>query len=593
MKKRLFVMVLVAVCFFGTFPSAAVSENKITHFSADMVMIAPDGTPSGKSRLYITPEAYRMDGMPIGAGQQGMPKDMTILGLNDQNRQYIYNHDKKLVYESDMDEQEMMELIKSYENADKEEILGKEKVSGYPCIKKKVTTTMEMMGMNITSTEIIWQSDRFDMPLRTLTEEGHISHLQNIITKTPSSKLFKPLTGYTPVNNIMLVMGMDFSGDQIPETGTEKTGSLTDRQDSAGESSREDTGDMATEDMMQIMDKLMTAFGVDSEQAAEMREALSYALDESRQIEMDSGAADGLWQIIPQRSGDRIGSEMQVPGSYYVVLGTQSTLAQVCGYYEGRLDPDGWQNSGRHIQDNVGFLLLTRGEQQLTVSSADDPGMEENFKTFYSLKLTDPSLESPPPSPVTAAASSGPEADLQEAEHKSVDIQAASAKGLLFHNSDFETGDLTNWTPSGDAFDFQPTKGDNPTARRRGQPSMHQGDYWIGTYEKYQGTAGQKPGQTQGDRPTGTLTSASFEISGDHISFLIGGGRRLNAVYVALLVDRKEVLKSTGNNNESMQRVTWDVSSYKGNLASIVICDQHNGGWGHINADDFRYGSGE
>jgi hypothetical protein len=144
-----------------------------------------------------------------------------------------------------------------------------------------------------------------------------------------------------------------------------------------------------------------------------------------------------------------------------------------------------------------------------------------------------------------------------------------------------------------DAFAFQPTKEDNPTARRRGQPSMHQGDYWIGTYEKYQGIGGQKPGQTRGDRSTGHLTSASFEISGDHISFLIGGGKRLDSVYVALVVDGKEVLKATGNNHESMQRVTWNVAAYKGNLASIVIVDQYTGGWGHINADDFKYGAAE
>jgi hypothetical protein len=592
MKKRLFVMVVAAVFFYCTFPAAAVSENKITHFSADLVMIAPDGTPSGKSRLYITPEAYRMDGMPMGAGQLGMPEDLTILGLNDQNRQYIYNHDKKLVYESDMDEQEMMKPIKSYENVDIQEILGKEKISGYPCTQKRVTTTMEMMGMTLTNTEIIWQSDRFDMPLKTQNEEGHISHLQNIVTRAPAAKLFRPMTGYTRVDNIMAVMGMDFSGDHLPETETEKTGSLTDGQDAAEDSSRKDTGDMAFGDTMQMMEKFMTALGVDSEQAAQVREALSYALDESRRIETDSGAADGLWQIIPQRPGDRVGSEMQLPGTYYVVLGTQTSLAQVCGYYEGRLDPEGWQNSGSHIQDNVGFLLLTRGEQQLTVSSADDPGMEGGFKTFYSLKLSDPSLESGS-SPVDAAISSDPEAASREAEHEDRSAQTTSASGLLFHNSDFEAGDLTNWTLSGDAFDFQPTKGDNPTARRRGQPSNHQGDYWIGTYEKYQGAAGQKPGQIQGDGSVGTLTSVSFEISGDQISFLIGGGSRLNTVYAALLVDGKEILKATGNNNETMHRVNWDVSAHQGKSASIVICDLHNGGWGHINADDLRYGSGD
>ncbi len=96
-------------------------------------------------------------------------------------------------------------------------------------------------------------------------------------------------------------------------------------------------------------------------------------------------------------------------------------------------------------------------------------------------------------------------------------------------NNDFETGDLTDWEKEGVAFDFQPTWGDNPTARNRGQPSNHQGDWWLGLFEKYQGPdtgkkLGQAAGQTQGDGPQGTLTSIEFKIIGDTMNFLIGGG---------------------------------------------------------------------
>jgi hypothetical protein len=35
------------------------------------------------------------------------------------------------------------------------------------------------------------------------------------------------------------------------------------------------------------------------------------------------------------------------------------------------------------------------------------------------------------------------------------------------------------------------------------------------------------------------------------------------------------------------------VSAYKGKTARILIGDQSGGGWGHINADDFRFGAGE
>ncbi|MCD4720306.1 MAG: hypothetical protein K8S13_10690 [Desulfobacula sp.] len=160
---------------------------------------------------------------------------------------------------------------------------------------------------------------------------------------------------------------------------------------------------------------------------------------------------------------------------------------------------------------------------------------------------------------------------------------------LLFKNSDFENGDLTNWTADGDAFEYQPTKGDNPTARRRNQPSRHQGEYWIGTFEKYNGNPELRPGQTQGDRPTGTLTSVSFVVSRDQIVFLIGGGKHSDKEYAALVVDGKEVMKTTGNRKETMHEVVWDVRKFAGKQAQIVIKDLHHSGWGHINADDFRY----
>lgn len=168
-------------------------------------------------------------------------------------------------------------------------------------------------------------------------------------------------------------------------------------------------------------------------------------------------------------------------------------------------------------------------------------------------------------------------------------VTAAVTRNLLFENSDFEYGDLTNWqTDSGDAFLYQPTLGDNVLARQRGN-SKHAGKYWIGTYERYNERTGTKPGRVQGDRPMGTLTSIPFVIKSDKISFLIGGGRRITSLYAALVVDGQEILKTTGFNSENMRRVTWDVSRFKNRTAQIRIQDQSFQAFGHINVDDFRY----
>jgi len=160
---------------------------------------------------------------------------------------------------------------------------------------------------------------------------------------------------------------------------------------------------------------------------------------------------------------------------------------------------------------------------------------------------------------------------------------------LIFPNSDFEKGDLTNWTRDGNAFDFQPTLGDNPSARHWREPSNHQGRYWIGTYEKYNGRNAKRPGMLQTDRPQGTLTSIPFVITHSEINFLVGGGSKKDKEYVALEVDGAVVRKTTGTGSDTMKRKTWNVREFAGKQGKIIIVDRDSGGRGHINADDFRF----
>jgi hypothetical protein len=152
----------------------------------------------------------------------------------------------------------------------------------------------------------------------------------------------------------------------------------------------------------------------------------------------------------------------------------------------------------------------------------------------------------------------------------------------------FEEGDLRGWTTTGTAFNSQPTLGDNSYVRHRGQPAQHQGKYWIGTFEKYQGHEDQQEGAIQGDSPRGILTSAEFVIDMKRISLLVGGGSN-NQTKVELLVNGKSELQARGEDNESMERVVWDVSAYRGQKARIRAVDEYSSGWGHINFDDIVF----
>ena len=163
---------------------------------------------------------------------------------------------------------------------------------------------------------------------------------------------------------------------------------------------------------------------------------------------------------------------------------------------------------------------------------------------------------------------------------------APASGDLLFPNSDFETGTLQNWTAEGEAFTAQPTKGDNSQVRRRETAAL-QGEYYVGTFEKYDGKTG-RPGQARGDKPTGSLTSVPFVVKKKFITFRIGGGAHAGRTGVSIVCDGKETAMASGFNSETMNVVSFDASQFVGRQGQLVVHDKVTGHWGHVNVDDFR-----
>jgi putative membrane-bound dehydrogenase-like protein len=143
-------------------------------------------------------------------------------------------------------------------------------------------------------------------------------------------------------------------------------------------------------------------------------------------------------------------------------------------------------------------------------------------------------------------------------------------------NLDFETGTLKDWTAEGEAFKGQPIKGDTVFPRRGDNHSRHQGQYWIGGFEKL------------GDKPTGTLTSVPFKVTHRWGSFLVGGGQTLDTC-VEIVCGKDVIFRATGREMEDMERVLVDLGPYQEKDIFIRIVDKSSGGWGHINFDDFRF----
>lgn len=154
-------------------------------------------------------------------------------------------------------------------------------------------------------------------------------------------------------------------------------------------------------------------------------------------------------------------------------------------------------------------------------------------------------------------------------------------------NLNFEDGTLKDWTATGQAFEGQPIKGEIDPKRPfgEGKKADHTGQHWIGTYEKLL------------DKPKGTLTSKSFKVTQPWASFLIAGGKhketRVELVLAADPADKeskdKIIHTSHGVDTESLRPVIVDLKAHVGKTIFIRLVDDHVGGWGHINFDDFRF----
>src|SRR5207249_603479 len=91
------------------------------------------------------------------------------------------------------------------------------------------------------------------------------------------------------------------------------------------------------------------------------------------------------------------------------------------------------------------------------------------------------------------------------------------------------------------------------------------------------------------DAALGTLTSPPFVIERNYVTFLIGGGAHKDRTCMNLLVDGKPVRSATGENDNHMKPMSWDVRRWTGMTARLQIVDNASEGWGNIGVDNIVF----
>jgi fructan beta-fructosidase len=152
---------------------------------------------------------------------------------------------------------------------------------------------------------------------------------------------------------------------------------------------------------------------------------------------------------------------------------------------------------------------------------------------------------------------------------------------LLFDGFEFPDGTTlsdTGWAATGDLA-IDPWR----------NPSTAGGDYYLGQKRLNTWEGGPK-----GDDNLGDLTSPAFTIQPgeDHLSFLLGGGKRFNGTLeVRLIVDGEVVRTATGPEAGQLNWQTWDVSEFAGRDVRFQVHDDATGGWGHLTVDHLVLGA--
>lgn len=155
-------------------------------------------------------------------------------------------------------------------------------------------------------------------------------------------------------------------------------------------------------------------------------------------------------------------------------------------------------------------------------------------------------------------------------------------------NFSFETGNLTDWTATGEAFS-NAVIGEDPSP-------VHEKNMNIGVEGKYFLSSGG----IKNAKLTGTLTSVPFKVTHPYAAFRISGGALLDTrVELVDALNDKVFFQVTGQGRANLQPVVVDLKTFLNKEIYIRIIDNETGlsqipyiphdKWAHINFDEFLF----
>lgn len=207
-KKGILLLVLIAAVFL--FLSASIAQQtiqapaptiqsiqKISSFSADLIMLNPQGVVKRQVKIYITPSKIRMSNVfPTSEAT------ISMIFRRDIKVRWMLNSANKTYLTQPLNEAELFDYIAAHIPARSEKIVGTQVVSGFTCSIKTVETTASFRGSTKKILSTIWVSPRLDIAVRIKHQDGSRTELRNVTPGPLQDALFELPAAYTRVAKV-------------------------------------------------------------------------------------------------------------------------------------------------------------------------------------------------------------------------------------------------------------------------------------------------------------------------------------------------------------------------------------------------------
>ena len=190
----------ILTIFFAT----SVFAGTISEYTADLISFDPDGNEEGITKVFSSKGKVCFE-MP----QQDITGAMSIIIRPDLEKMFIVVSDRGLYmempyYEKDGEFPRILPMPDMPVPKIGKEAVGTEVINGYNTKKFFVTITTNMMGQEVSWTNVEWKAEEFDIPLRSEDEDGSVTELHNIkLISVPKSKFDIEKDGLRRINNFM------------------------------------------------------------------------------------------------------------------------------------------------------------------------------------------------------------------------------------------------------------------------------------------------------------------------------------------------------------------------------------------------------